>query len=518
MDNSIKALQREMGERSIYAFAKIYLPHYLKFPASSFHKELYKLLHDVSHKRNARIAIAAPRASAKSSIVSLIYVIWSICYKKEKYIVLLSNTSSQAENFLSDIKDELEDNESLAVDFPELCETDRKPKAPKWKTNEIITRNDIKVTALGAGQKIRGRKHRQHRPTLVIMDDIENDIDVQSPAQRGKLFSWFTKAILKVGSTSANFILVGTIQHYDSLLARLTNKDQMPTWHKRIYKSIISESSATKLWERWTNVLNNKQTYQVKSGEKAADKFFLDNKEQMLEGTKVLWPEKEDYYTLVKMRAENGFSFASEKQNEPINLKTCIFNPDEFHYWDDKYKEEEDLLEVLGEDLEFYGACDPSLGKGIGKGDYSAIITLVRRKDTGTLYILDADIQNIPLDELIKNIISYCRKRRYRRFGIESIGFQELVADEAKKELDRDSIYTTIEKITNSSNKVDRIRMLRQKVKDGTIRFSRRFRILIDQLKYFPKGAHDDGPDALEMAFKVSQEPEDDTYVGIIRF
>ena len=35
------------------------------------------------------------------------------------------------------------------------------------------------------------------------------------------------------------------------------------------------------------------------------------------------------------------------------------------------------------------------------------------------------------------------------------------------------------------------------------IRFSRQDRILLDQLKYFPKADHDDGPDALEMLFSL---------------
>ena len=36
----------------------------------------------------------------------------------------------------------------------------------------------------------------------------------------------------------------------------------------------------------------------------------------------------------------------------------------------------------------------------------------------------------------------------------------------------------------------------------GTILFSRKDTVLLDQLKYFPRGDHDDGPDALEMALR----------------
>jgi predicted phage terminase large subunit-like protein len=37
----------------------------------------------------------------------------------------------------------------------------------------------------------------------------------------------------------------------------------------------------------------------------------------------------------------------------------------------------------------------------------------------------------------------------------------------------------------------------------GIIRFRRNQTQLIDQLRYFPKADHDDGPDALEMVFSL---------------
>jgi len=44
-------------------------------------------------------------------------------------------------------------------------------------------------------------------------------------------------------------------------------------------------------------------------------------------------------------------------------------------------------------------------------------------------------------------------------------------------------------------------------VTQGRIRFSRRHQLLLDQLRQFPLGVHDDGPDALEMAVQVGRRP-----------
>ena len=49
----------------------------------------------------------------------------------------------------------------------------RKPTPLKWSQKEIITRNGIKVLSLGVGQQLRGRRNKEFRPSLIILDDIE---------------------------------------------------------------------------------------------------------------------------------------------------------------------------------------------------------------------------------------------------------------------------------------------------------------------------------------------------------
>ncbi|MHC4091607.1 MAG: hypothetical protein ACYSVY_15280 [Planctomycetota bacterium] len=53
-----------------------------------------------------------------------------------------------------------------------------------------------------------------------------------------------------------------------------------------------------------------------------------------------------------------------------------------------------------------------------------------------------------------------------------------------------------VEKLISKGDKLGRIQKLQPLIKSGTIRFSRRHRALLDQLRQFPKAAHDDGPDA----------------------
>jgi len=59
--------------------------------------------------------------------------------------------------------------------------------------------------------------------------------------------------------------------------------------------------------------------------------------------------------------------------------------------------------------------------------------------------------------------------------------------------------------INSKTNKQARIAGLETLVTQGLIVFSRRHQILLEQLRQFPLGKHDDGPDALEMAIQLAR-------------
>ena len=395
----------------------------------------------------------------------------------------------------------------MVSDFPDICGI-----GTRWKEDEVITQNGVKITALGAGQKMRGRRNQEARPSLIILDDIENDENTQNPDSREKLFNnWLTKAILKAGSSNTNVVVIGTIQHYDSLLAKLTRDNEMPGWDRRIYRSIISRSES-KYWETWANIFHGRELYKDLSGEDGAKAYFEDNKDAMLEGTEVLWKEKEDYYSLMVMREKEGkWSFDSEKQNEPISQENCPFNPDRFSYWDNSYKTEEELVQIQGDNLDMYGACDPSLC-GEGKNsDYPAIITVARHKKTGVLYILDVDMKKRRPKELIEAILTYCQRRNYKKFVIEANGFQELMAMELTRLSAERALYVPIEPLKNTDSKEQRILWLEPLIDAGIIQFSKKDQMLLEQMRYFPKAKHDDGPDALQMVVRCCQEIKKET-------
>jgi predicted phage terminase large subunit-like protein len=507
LKEDIQSQVRRRAEQSLRAFGRLYLPHHLEKPPSRMHEELYGMLEALTDRPGARLAIAAPRNSAKSTIVTLLYPLWSICHGKNRFIVLLSDTADKAAEFLDHIKHELVTNVRLAEDYPEACEhTGRYPRAPRWRANEIITANNIKVTAQGVNQNIRGRRHVETRPDLIIVDDAESRENTHTAEARAKLDEWFNKSILKAGTKQTRVLVVGTIQHYDSLLAKLTDPVKSPLWESRIYRSVIRWSAHPELWETWAALLHRREEWDGKTGLEAAQRYFEVHREAMLEGTEVLWPEHEDYHALMVMRESEGpASFDSEKQNEPVNPADCLFLEEEFHYWDDRWASTAELIDAVGKNAAWIGACDPSLGKSGKHADDSAIITLLRDTSNGTLYVIDADILRRKPDLIIENVLTYQRLRKYTKFAFESNQFQSLLADELRRRSNTEGLYLPVEPAHHSTDKLARIQSLQPLVRSGTLQFSRRHTVLLEQLRLFPKAAHDDGPDALEMAVEAAR-------------
>ena len=221
----------------------------------------------------------------------------------------------------------------------------------------------------------------------------------------------------------------------------------------------------------------------------------------MLDGTKVLWPEKESYYQLMVMKERDGaVSFNSEKQNQPYNAEDAIFSENDFYMWDKTFDSPEHVIQSF-EGIKLAGACDPSLGKS----DYSAIVTLARTSD-GTFYVLDADIAKRSPEQLMNDVVAYCRKRRYDGFVFEANQFQGVMVDQIIKRVNQEGIYVPLKKITNTTNKIARIMQLQALVRQGTIQFCSKHKLLLEQMMYFPQAKHDDGPDALEMAVRAFKE------------
>lgn len=304
-----QGLRRKLGAVDLGYFGRAYLPHYFVRPSPPFHEELDRIFREgvmkglnpatdakeISRADGCRRAVEAPRGHAKSTNFTFKDSIHSAVYAYKHYEIILSDSSEQAEGFLSDIKTELEENAALREDFGELV-------GRVWKASVILLSNGVKIEALGAGKKIRGRRHKQWRPDLILCDDLENDENVNTPEQRKKLRDWFYKAVSKAGDTYTDIVYIGTLLHYDALLANVAKN---PEYEAVRYKGVISFATNTALWDAWERIFTDLENPRHKED---AEDFFKANEAAMLEGTAVLWEEKLPYVA----KPYNGGGFMDE--------------------------------------------------------------------------------------------------------------------------------------------------------------------------------------------------------------
>lgn len=440
--------------------------------------------------------------------------LWSTCcgvrfYDKERLILIASNTQEQAINLLKDIKHQLKNNPLIVSDFPEIC---RGPRPKPWRDSKIQLPNGAMICVYGASQNPRGIKHDKDRPGLIICDDLENEEQAESEEQRDKLSSWFSRTLLNTGHPDTNVVVIGTILHQDSLLATLVDRQRKPGWGGTTYQAAKQFSSQPQLWEKWVSIFRGNDDYAKRTGPNAARVYYAVNRRQMLEGTEVLWPERESYYDLMVMRETEGLrSFQSEKQNEPIDPQLCIFKEENFMFWDDEYRDVQHLIDCVGSGARFFGACDPSMGKS-RKGDYTAIVILLRDVRSKINYVIATDLTHSSPSAAIDKIIEYTRMYRFTQFAVESNNFQQLMIDDLKRRVVKYNRRFRIHEITSRSNKQSRIASLEPYVTQGNLRFCRKHAMLLGQLTQFPLAKNDDGPDALEMAMQVAQKKP--IYVG----
>lgn len=475
-----RGLRRELGEIDMEYALRAYFPHYFYRPFSGFHLEQIEQLKALLKRGGGTFeALAAPRKHAKSTVNTFGFPLYCILYERKHYIIVGMDTKDQAAEELEKVKLELEENPRIHEDFGDL-------RGPVWNIGSFTTLNRVRVQALGTDTKIRGRKYRQYRPDLIILDDIENDRNVKSEEQRRYLYEdWFLKGVMEAGDKSTDMIVLGTIMHEESVLVKILNN---PRFRSRIYKAVIEFAERDDLWDEWKQIYTDLSLGDDRF--ERARAFYEANREEMERGAVVLWPEQKSYYELMETLVSNPKGFWSEMQNEPRGSDNQLFEPVEV---------DPDDIPPLDQ-LEVYGMCDPSKGKN-KTSDFSAILTGGKAKD-GYIYIIEADIKRRPPSRIITDIINKHLLFPYRKFGGEANGFQEVMLDQLKDKAREQGVYINLVKITNTTNKEERIEQLEPMINNGYIRISRRCTLLLEQLRNYPRGKRD-GPDCLEMLVRL---------------
>lgn len=455
----------------------------------------------------------APRGYAKSTIKTIFKPIHDLCYGNEKYILFISATKPQAIQKLKDIRRELLGND-LLISVYGIEFIGSKPGAEAF---EVSTESgNILLQAVGAGTEMRGFRYGESRPTKIILDDVEDSEEIHNEELREKVRDWFYEVVSKLGDVGTNIEVVGTILHRDSLLMKLNRN---PSYQSKIYKAIIEWSPRQDLWNQWKSIYTNLDNENRAVDAKA---YFDQNKKDMLQGTQVLWPEKEPYYDLMKEMVETGQrAFMKEKQNSPLSSEESLFE----NIWWYRQTKEGLIIERTGQiipykDLYAYGAMDPATGesrsKNTSKLDYTCIVS--GYKDLkGRLFVHRDYTKRVRPNVYIAQVFEHYLEMKYEKFAIEYNLYRNLLLENIlreKKRIEEErkksgvtdwGVKVPFYEIEQREKKEKRIFTLEPKVNNGWILFNRTLSMeFMQMIEEFPSGDHDDAPDALEMLWSLA--------------
>jgi predicted phage terminase large subunit-like protein len=444
----------ELAEQ-ISDFAVKYLRHFMLdpetgafIPPAQFHRELYTIL---LTERFA--AIAAPREHAKSTVVSVIFPLYCICYKLRRFIILIGDSQPNAALQLASIKEELETNAELRQDFGDLVGD------KKWDVNDCRTSTGITIAARGAGQSLRGMRYRQYRPDLIIIDDLEEEESVENPETRAKLMKWFKGTVMSLGKR-AQIFAVGTILHFDSFLSNLLDPDKFKRFVKRKLEAVDDEWSPES----------------------------------------VLWPENWDIESLKQKEEDIGsVEFNQEFRNRPISADTQVFQED----WIKRHAfTREELRQKTTVRVTYY---DPAISLK-KRADFFASVTLAI-DGNGFLHVERSEGVKLPYIKQKEFILNRFDEEQPMVVGIENQAYQDALKQEMEEQSRVTGRYINIVGVPNLTDKFLRISSISGLVENGTIRFclDGTQKTLINQLIFLGK-MKDDQADALQGAVQLARQ------------
>lgn len=197
---------------NIDTFSYYCFPNAITSEVPKFHMDIYKKLFSSDN-----YALAAPRGHGKSTVTGLVFITFCVVNNLEKYIVYVSQNHAKTIQFIQPLRDAFKNNERLRSVYGNLSPTKAKDDDGRDR-EDCIDVNGIRIEAVSFEKNLRGFKFGVYRPSLIIGDDIEDDMRVINPELRDKDKSKLNKVIIPALSTDGRFKMIGTILHNNSLL------------------------------------------------------------------------------------------------------------------------------------------------------------------------------------------------------------------------------------------------------------------------------------------------------------
>lgn len=341
--------RKESCRRSLKQFCLEYFPARFPLAFSPDHSAFIGDLERVVTE-GGQLAIAMPRGSGKTTLTE-VAGIWATVYGHRRFIMLIGATESKAVELLGSIRAEVETNDLLTDDFPEVCYpvraldginnrangqtldgvrtriewTDRQAMYPRIKgeasSGAIIRVAGITGAVRGASVTVDGRKQR---PDLVILDDPQTDDSARSPSQVLTRENVLNGAVVGLAGPGKRIAVVMpcTVIRPGDLADRALDRERSPQWAGRRCRMLDSEPTNVDLWEEYAEVMRKGQRADPPTRQPATD-FYRRHREELDAGAVASWPERFNpdelsaIQSAMNLKIADPRAFYAEYQNDP---------------------------------------------------------------------------------------------------------------------------------------------------------------------------------------------------------
>lgn len=393
-----------------------------ELPAAPFHYRLSDLLLNSTH----HVAIEMFRESGKSSYALRTFPLHCLAYPKRglDFIVIIKQNQRSASAKLKDIIAEYQANPLLRHNLVEIKEQSMNAFSVDV-LNKDGERANIRIEAYGKGSGIRGLSNQDRRPSIVILDDIQDKEDSRSETILSADWDWFLSDVIFLGRSSRIFMIGNNLGEKCVIERCIANADSL-------------KFDAIKI----PVMINGEPTWKEKES--------LEDIER----------EKADYTRLGKLDI-----WMAEKMCVAVAEESKVFKEEDFRYF--SHHSHDDIVSRCN----LYACLDPASSPN-PESCYRAI-TLTGVDADNHWFLLDVKFGRWDSAEMIDVIFSMVAKYRLQNFYIEKGWWEQVMKPFFMKEMSRRNIFFNVVPLEHGKvgSKLERIKLLQPRFKAHTIFF-----------------------------------------------
>lgn len=411
-----------------------------------------------------------PRGTFKSTILTEGAALWFIIRNPNVRIALGSWKQEIANGFLRGIKAHMEENDLLRKMFKYIFWDNPRSEATKWTESEILCIRDRKdregtVETFGIEKQPTSRHY-----DVMILDDTVNVSNVGSVKVMTKVED-NVRLLSSLLMPGYPMIFVGTRYHFADVYGKMEEDEGIGEEFFVFRRSCYADKENTPLFPR------------------------------------VLSKEELD-----KIRKQQGeYIFSCQYRLEPVNPDNIQFNVDRIKTY-----------RKLPSALRYYIGFDPTSGTA-KRGDPAAIVVMGVDTETGELYFVDGFRSKVQITEQLERFISFGMQYKPAGSKIEAIGqFAAAVETPLKERMMARSAAFPHEIVKGyaraltgggTGEKPRLTAILCPAIDAGRVHFPERMVVrdeegkqidliatILDEMKSYPFGKHDDMMDAMVLA------------------